>query len=62
MEMLDISRNKYTSLESMKYFKMSRLYVLKAGNNHIRAINGISHLTSLRDIDLSANRVKTIDQ
>jgi Leucine-rich repeat (LRR) protein len=60
--MLDISKNKYLSLDSLKYFKMTRIYVLKAGNNSIRAISGISHLTSLRDIDLSANRIKTIEQ
>jgi Leucine-rich repeat (LRR) protein len=59
--MLDISRNKYITLEGLKYFKMPRLYVLKAGNNHIRTISGISHLTSLRDIDLSANRIKTVE-
>ena len=59
--MLDVSKNKLTSLDQLKYFKLSRLYVLKAGNNHVRTISGVNHLLSVRDIDLSANRIKAIE-
>lgn len=61
LEVLNISKNKFVTLDSFKFFTFAKLMFLKANNNMIRKVSSICHLLNLRDLDLSSNRIKTID-
>lgn len=60
--MIDLSSNKLTSLDDLENFRFAKLYVLKLGQNLIKHISGVSHMFQLRDLDLSSNRIKMINE
>jgi len=61
LEVLDISKNKIKSLESLSSYALAELHILKVSKNLIKNIEGVRHLTNLRDLDFSSNRIRTIE-
>ena len=61
LEVLDISKNKIKTLEALSNYPLSELHILKVSKNMIKNIEGVRHLTNLRDLDFSSNRIRTIE-
>lgn len=61
LEVLDISKNKIKSLDSLSNYPLTELHILKVSKNMIKNIEGVRHLTNLRDLDFSSNRIRTIE-
>ena len=61
LKYLETSYNEIRSLEPLKELKACDLEELYAAQNKISVIEGVSHLTSLRLLELGSNRIRVIE-
>jgi Leucine-rich repeat (LRR) protein len=61
LEVIDVSYNNLHDLYGLQYSYMKDLKILNASNNDIVKVDFLDKLRSLRELDLSKNRIRQID-
>ncbi len=57
-----MSFNCLKDLNGIQYANLSRLTMLKLNNNELSKIEFLDNLKNLKDLDLSCNKIRQIDQ
>ena len=61
LEFLDVSNNSLTDLFGLQFAKLKELRVMYAAGNEIQKVGYIDKLVKLRELDLSKNKIRSID-
>lgn len=62
LEVLDISFNSIADLYGLNFAPLKELKILNVSHNNITKLEHIDHLSDLREIDLSNNRIRQFEQ
>jgi len=62
LEVLYLEGNHISNLAVLQLWHLENLRALYLANNEIQKVEGLNHLTHLREINLNRNRIKTVDE